>query len=62
MVSEPVCSAPAVASGWSVVTSVIVMGTEPVTTFAMDSRTALTVEGVKQIGTAPSRLPQSLVA
>ena len=62
MVSEPVCSEPAVVSGWSVVTSVIVTGTAAVSLFAIDSRTALTVDGVKQIGRTPNRLPQSLVA
>ena len=62
MVSDPVVSAPAVVSGWSVVTSVIVIGVAAVSRFAIDSRTASTVEGVKQIGSTPNRLPQSLVA
>ena len=51
--SEPVSRVPAVASGWSVVTSVIVMGTAPVSRFAMDSRTAFAVDGVKHFGTRP---------
>jgi hypothetical protein len=53
MTSEPVCSAPAVVSGWSVVTSVIVMGTIPVSRFASSSRIALDVDGVKHVGTRP---------
>jgi hypothetical protein len=59
MVSEPVCRVPAVASGWSVVTSVIVIGTAPVSRLAIDSRTALAVDGVKHFGRRPKMLPQS---
>jgi hypothetical protein len=62
MSSEPVCSAPAVVSGWSVVTSVIVMGAIPVSRFARSSRIALEVDGVKHFGTRPYMLPQSFVA
>jgi D-serine deaminase-like pyridoxal phosphate-dependent protein len=61
MLSEPVCRPPAIASGWSVTTLVIVIGSAPVSRFAMLSRTALTVDGVKHSG-IPASLPQSSVA
>jgi hypothetical protein len=61
-VSEPVCSAPAVVSGWSVVTSVIVIGVRPLSRFASDSRTVLDDVGVKHFGRTPKTLPHSSVA
>jgi hypothetical protein len=61
MLSEPVCRSPASASGWLVTTFVSVIGSTLVSRFAMLSRTALTVDGVKHSG-IPASLPQSLVA
>jgi len=57
----PVCSAPAMTIGWSVVTFVIVMVALLVRTLATVSSTALTVDGVNVSGT-PSSEPVSLVA
>ena len=61
MLSGPVRRPPASASGWSVTTLVSVIGSTLVSRFAILSRTALTVVGVKQSG-IPASLPQSLVA
>jgi len=61
MDSSPVDSDPALASGWSVVTSVSVIGTAPVIGFAMVSRISLMVDGVNVTG-MPSSEPESLVA
>jgi hypothetical protein len=62
MLSEPVCSAPAIVSGWSVVTSVIVIGVSPLSRFASASRTVLDDDGLKHSGRTPKTLPQSSVA
>ena len=61
MASGPVCSAPALASGWSVVTPVSVIGTTLVIRFVALSKIALIVDGVNVTGT-PSSEPESLVA